>query len=84
MLRFSVLLFFLTALTLASPSRRSFPKYDPRPYSSLARRAVTNGTENELVVDLGYSIYRGVHNSSSQINSYRGYVGSSWKTWPSH
>lgn len=72
MLVLNVLFFFLTTLAIASPSRRSFPKYDPRPYSSVARRAVGNGTENELVVDLGYSIYRGTRNESAQLNNFRG------------
>jgi hypothetical protein len=73
MLLLQTIFVFIVAVVAASPSRRSFPKYDPRPYSNLARRAVTNGTNNALVVDLGYSLYRGTRNETARIDTWRGY-----------
>jgi carboxylesterase type B len=65
------ILFVATLAAAYSSSGRSSP-YDPRPYLQHARRAVANYTESALIVDLGYSIYRGFRNESAQINNFRG------------
>lgn len=68
---FSVI--FCAALAAATP-------YSPSPYSHLTRRtAFTNSTEasfteSALEVDLGYSIYKGWHNASANLNIFQGFV----------
>lgn len=54
--------FFFAALATALPP--------PSPYGHYRREATF--VENSLEVDLGYSIYRGWHNESGQLNVFQG------------
>lgn len=67
MLIFAHSCLILAALVAARPSA-----YDAQPYARAlrARQASTNGTG--LVVDLGYSIYEGQANSTTNLNVFRG------------
>lgn len=42
--------------------------------SATAVRQETTNPKASLSVDLGYSVYRGVKNTTSGINSWKGYV----------
>lgn len=59
------------ALVAAKPT-----PYEPRPYSGFvqARQDYGSQTNNasSLEVDLGYSVYRGYANSTSNVNVWRG------------
>ena len=59
----------LVAATAARPQR-----YDTQPFSKAlrARQASTNTTG--LEVDLGYAIYQGTANSSTNLNVFKGRV----------
>jgi hypothetical protein len=41
-----------------------------RPFDAVKRQS--NGTSNSLQVDLGYSIYEGVANTSTGLNTFKG------------
>ncbi|KAI0473837.1 carboxylesterase [Xylariaceae sp. FL0804] len=60
-------LFFV--LVVGAPS-----SFNSRPYAELARHAASTvaSANSSLVVDLGYSIYRGTHNASSHIDMWQG------------
>lgn len=63
---FSLLLLAVTALAVPQP-------YQSQPFAKVvrARQAPTNGTG--LEVDLGYSIYQGTPNASTNLNVFKGY-----------
>lgn len=58
----------LVATTLAIPQ-----PYQSQPFAKVvkARQAPSNGTG--LEVDLGYSIYQGIANASTNLNVFQGY-----------
>ena len=69
---FCLLLIFV-ALAAAKPT-----SYNSRPYNGVLQTrqvydAVSNGTGSPEV-DLGYDVYRGYTNASTNIDVYKGYV----------
>jgi hypothetical protein len=62
------LAFSFAALAAATPS------YNARPFAaSLAKRRNQN-INSSLQVDLGYDVYQGVANSSTSLNTWKGYA----------
>jgi hypothetical protein len=51
----------------------AFPQSQPFKHALLARQDSGN---NSLTVDLGYGVYQGYANSSTNINTWRGYATS--------
>ncbi|KAK4936676.1 hypothetical protein LTR66_015304, partial [Elasticomyces elasticus] len=66
------MLSFLSLALLASSVAARPQKFDPNPYTNVlrARQAPTNGSG--LEVDLGYAIYQGTANSTTNINTFLG------------
>lgn len=65
---------FSSVLLLATAASAYPSATNTRPYArhdGVAKRA-TNGTESELVVDLGYSKYRGYVDEDTGLNTWRG------------
>jgi len=67
MLTFILSIAILTASAVARP-----PQLDPQPFAKVlkARQAPTNVTG--LEVDLGYAVYQGSANSTTNLNVFRG------------
>lgn len=66
-LTMNLLMFTLTALVHAS-------FHDSRPFDHLvAARELAWTASSDLVVDLGYERYQGVHNDSTGLNTWKGY-----------
>ncbi|EME45256.1 hypothetical protein DOTSEDRAFT_150197 [Dothistroma septosporum NZE10] len=67
---------FLILLTVTALAGAKPTSYDPRPYNGvLQARQVSYVGANEIAspeVDLGYSVYRGYTNASTNINVYKG------------
>lgn len=67
-----MLTLLLSHLLLAAAVVAVPQSYNPQPFGKVvrARQAPTNGTG--LEVDLGYAIYQGVANSSTNLNVFKG------------
>jgi hypothetical protein len=65
LLQLAVSLLALTTITDASPQARPF---------NHALRARQDSGSDPLTVDLGYGVYRGYANASTNINTWRGCV----------
>ena len=57
---------------LAGSSLSSATPFNPNPFDEALNRRQVNNTTSNLQVDLGYSIYEGVHNESSNLNEWKG------------
>ena len=54
-------------------SQISTSLFNPRPFDRLlSARQVSQNTSNDLLVDLGYEQYQGVHNESTGLNTWKG------------
>ena len=63
---FSSLCLSILALVSSSP-------FNPRPFDRLlSSRQISFNTSNDLIVDLGYERYQGVHNESTGLNTWKG------------
>lgn len=67
-----MLTFLLSPLLLAALAIAVPQAYQSQPFAKVvrARQASTNGTG--LEVDLGYAIYQGVANASTNLNVFKG------------
>ena len=62
-----IFVFAFVALVHASP-------LEPHPFDHLvAARELALSASSDLVVDLGYERYQGVHNDSTGLNTWKGY-----------
>jgi hypothetical protein len=55
------------SLALAAP-----PSPHSRPFDHIYAKRQANGTSGSLQVDLGYEVYEGYHNSTADINYWKG------------
>lgn len=69
MLTYMLSVLLLTSTVLAIPQ-----PYQPRPFAKVikAQQAPNNGTG--LEVDLGYAIYQGTANATTNVNVFQGYA----------
>lgn len=65
-MRFSILLSVLIAIASASPPFHS------RPFDKVWNKRESPESPDPLVVDLGYERYRGLHDSTTGTNIFRG------------
>ena len=67
------LLTLCTLVLFTLISQISTSPFNPRPFDQLlSARQVSQNTSNELLVDLGYEQYQGVHNESTGLNTWKG------------
>lgn len=66
--------FLVFSLAIANVFAR--PQFVKDPFSSslLARQATNSSNGSSLQVDLGYAVYQGTSNSSTNLNNWRGFV----------
>lgn len=49
------------------------PRYRPKPFSAVKeKRQSSMGSMSGLQVDLGYEIYQGIHNTTTNLNTWKG------------
>lgn len=67
-----MLIYIFSVLSLACLAVARPQQFDSQPFAKVvkARQAPTNTTG--LVVDLGYAIYQGTTNSTTNVNTFRG------------
>ena len=65
---FCLITFFLILTSSSTPT-----PFSPRPFDHLSSRQVSQNVSGDLVVDLGYELYQGVHNESTGLNTWKGY-----------
>jgi len=50
------------------------PYINSRPFHAALNERATSDNSSSLVVDLGYELYQGVANSTTGLNTFKGYL----------